>query len=271
MKDIISTIVRFHDEKSLAKLERAIQSLHAQSGVMVQPIIVTQRFDKTSFARTREAVMRQWFFNWLPEPVVVNYSDDGQADVRSDLINLGMEQHRKLGNRFLAFLDYDDIMYSHAYETLRKPLLSTDAAVSFASVEMAHVIGMNDYDFIYGMSYPFIGKNKMDMVKENFCPLHSYMVDCSKVEDRELHFRSDLVRVEDYDFLLRVAGANPCDFSNLDIRIGLYMHRSDGSNSTPRGIGSKTDLEKEVIWKDNRERLDRLRSTYQVNFFASDF
>lgn len=271
MHEVVSVIVRFHDLAGLPKLERAIQSLHAQTGAIVQPIVVTQRFGRSDFKRTREAVLRQWFFDWLPEPVLVDYDEAGDGDARSALMNLGIDRHRGLGNRFLGFLDYDDLLYSHAYRTLMRPLLDSDVAVAFASVEMGHAVGLYDYDFVYDMSYPFHGRNKLDLVRDNFCPLHSYLVDCAKVPARELYFRSELSRVEDYDFLLRVAGPNPCDFSAIGRRIGVYLMRSDDSNSTPRHDGSAADLEKQSIWKRNRERLDRLRSGYPVQFFASDF
>jgi len=271
LREVVSAVVRFHDPAALAKLERAIQSLHAQTGVQVQPIVVTQRFDQRNFEKTREAVRRQWFFDWLPEPVVVNYEDGGSADARSALMNLGIDRHRDLGNRFLGFLDYDDLLYSHAYHVLMRPLLESDVAVAFASVEMGHAVGLYDYDFVYDMSYPFQGKNKLDLVRDNFCPLHSYLVDCAKVPAQELYFRDELSRVEDYDFLLRVAGPNPCDFSAIGRRIGVYLMRADDSNSTPRHDGSAADLEKLSIWQGNRERLDRLRSGYRIRFFASDF
>jgi len=271
LNDVVSVIVRFHDIRELPKLERAIQSLHAQTDAVIQPIVVTQRFNSSDIEATSRAVARQWFFDWLPAASVVNYSDEGMGDARSDLMNLGIQRHLKLGNRFLAFLDYDDILYTHAYKILKRPLLETQVAVSFAGIEMAHAVGMRDYDFIYDMSYPFVGKNKMDLVKDNFCPLHSYLIDCSKIDPGELYFRSELNRVEDYDFLLRVAGPNPCDFSALGCRIGIYIIRSDHSNSTPSNNGSEEDREKQKVWKRNRDRLDALRSTYQVKLFASDF
>lgn len=271
MRDVVGVVVRFHDCGSLGKLERAIQSLHAQTGVAVQPIVVTQRFGEAELHKTLQAVQGQWFFKWLPQPVVVNYSDGKSGDARSALMNLGIQESLKRNNRFLAFLDYDDILYSHAYEVLREPLMNSEAAVSFAGMEQARAVGLRDYDFIYEVSSPYTGKNKLDLIKDNFCPLHSYMVDCAKVDRDRLYFHSELSRVEDYDFLLRVAGPNPCDFSALGRRIGLYILRSDNSNSTPSRNGGKEDAEKERVWKKNRDKLDRLRSTYPINLFASDF
>ncbi|KRD75474.1 glycosyltransferase family A protein [Lysobacter sp. Root983] len=271
MLDVVSVVVRFHDCGSLGKLERAIQSLHAQTGVAVQPIVVTQRFAEADLQKTVQAVQRQWFFKWLPKPLVINYSDGKSGDARSALMNAGIQEHLKRNNRYLAFLDYDDVLYTHAYEVLRKPLASSQAAVSFAGMEQARAVGLRDYDFIYEVTSPYSGKNKLDLIRDNFCPLHSYMIDCAKVDKELLYFHSELSRVEDYDFLLRVAGPSPCDFSALDRRIGLYIIRSDNSNSTPSRNGSKEDAEKERVWKKNREKLDQLRSTYPIKLFASDF
>ncbi len=270
MNEVVSAIVRFHDPAGMARLERAIQSLHSQTDILVQPIVVTQGLDGSDLAEVRERVNRQWFFEWMPSPVVLSHPDRSGRDIRSDLINLGIEEHQRRSNRYLAFLDYDDLLYTHAYKTLTESLSATAAAVAFAGMEMAHAVGLKDYDFIYEMSKPFKGKNKLDLVHENFAPLHSYMVDCTKVSAQELRFRSELSRVEDYDFLLRVAGPNPCDFSKMSVCIGAYLQRSDDSNTTPKGVDTPEDKIKQDAWKANRDILNSLRSTYEIKLFASD-
>lgn len=270
-KEVVSTIVRFHDVTRIALLERAIQSLHGQTGAKVQPIIVLQRFSEEAAAVVRDAVSRQWFFTDQPVPEIINCAGDGSQDMRSALLNRGVERHLKLKNRYLAFLDYDDVMYSHAYRILVEALQSSGAAIAFASVEVARVVSLKDYEFVYELSKPYRGKNKLDLMKDNFCPLHSYLIDTSRVEARELRFREELSRLEDYDFLLRVAGRNPCDFSSLDKNIGLYILRTDGTNSTPNGEGSVTERESGDDWKTSTSRLSALRSSYEVRFFASDF
>ncbi|HVI57339.1 MAG TPA: hypothetical protein VM619_00490 [Luteimonas sp.] len=270
-KDVVSVIVRFHDVGKLALLERSIQSLHAQAGVMLQPIVVAQRFSARDLEVLRAAVRRQWFFSGLPEPEILNLDDGSSHDARSDLLNLGIRRHRELGNRYLAFLDYDDVMYTHAYATLIEALDTSGAAIAFASVEVANVVSLKDYEFVYGLSRPYKGRNKIDLVRDNFCPLHSYLLDTSALQPEDLYFRADLCRLEDYDFLLRVAGRNPCDFSKLGTSIGLYMMRTDGTNSTPLGEGPVGRRETGSHWKDSAARLSALRSSYEIKFFASDF
>lgn len=271
MNNIVSVIVRFHDMKYLQLLKRAIQCLHSQDGILVQPIIVLQRMSREDEAEIRVAVDEQWFFKGAPVPVVISYTAPEPVDARSVLLNLGIEKHQQIGNRFLAVLDCDDMVYTHAYATLVRPLHEGNAVVSFASVDIADVIPLKDYEFIYSMKSPYVGKNKLDLLKDNFCPIHSYLIDTAKLEPGEVYFRAEMTRLEDYDFLLRVAGRHPCDFSNIGTKIGLYMMRSDGSNSTPPGIGLVTDRESGTEWKDSAERLASVRATYPIKFYASDF
>jgi len=270
-KECVTTVIRFHDIEKVALLERAIQSLHAQADVLVQPVIVAQRFTLDQMRQLDAAVRRQWYFDGLPEPQILNFTDPGDFDARSMLLNHGIARHLELDNRYLAFLDYDDLLYTHAYRTLTKALRSSGAVIAFATVELAKVISLKDYEFVYSLSTPYTGRNKIDLIKDNFCPLHSYVVDTSKLRPDELYFQKELVRVEDYDFLLRIAGRHPCDFSNIGTRIGLYMMRTDGTNSTPGGMGSVTERETGTAWKDSINRLNGLRPEYEIKFFASDF
>jgi hypothetical protein len=267
----VSVVIRIHDVGGLPRLERAIQSLHAQDGVRAQPIVVAQRLPQLDLEAIRVAVGRQWFFEGLPEPIFINLEDGGSGDARSTLMNLGIEEHLRSGNRYLGFLDHDDLLYSHAYRVLTDRLAKSGAAIAFASVEVADVIPLADYEFVFGMNNPYRGRNKMDLIRDNFCPLHSYLVDTSRVDSELLSFNPGLVRVEDYDFLLRVAGRYPCDFQSLDTKIGLYFRRADGSNSTPLGVGPVTAREPGNEWKQSLAKLNRLRAEYPVQFFASDF
>lgn len=271
MNETISTIVRFHDTDMLPALERAVQSLQGQVGVKVQPIIVTQRLGEEAFNIAVSAVKRQWFFRGLAEPQFINFQDGGSGDARTKLLNTGIRTHHELGNRYLAFLDHDDVLYTHAYSQLQSCLASSDVAFAFAMIERAKTIPLHDYDFTYQMDRPFRGASKLDLLKENFSPIHSYMVDTSKVLDSELSFNESLTRLEDYEFLLRVAARYPCDFSLMKRVIGLYCMRVDERNSTPLGSGSKLDVDKEREWDLQRRLLATLRSKFEIKFFASDF
>ncbi|MFS1523017.1 hypothetical protein ACL7TT_02710 [Microbulbifer sp. 2304DJ12-6] len=212
-----------------------------------------------------------WFFREHAKPKVINFHDNLVHDARSKLMTVGMNAHIESENRYLAFLDYDDYMYSHAYSVLINSLGKSKAAIAFATVEMAKVIALKDYEFIYEISLPFQGANKIDLLKENFCPIHSYIVDTTRIDATELYFQSDMTRLEDYEFLLRIAGCNPCDFSQLGVKIGCYIMRNDGSNSTPTEADGSDGEEKQKIWEFNRRKLLSQRSKIEVKFYASDF
>ncbi|WP_444903960.1 hypothetical protein ACJJIU_01530 [Microbulbifer sp. CnH-101-E] len=216
-------------------------------------------------------IAENWFFSEHLEPRVINFNDGLDHDARSELMTIGMQAHIESRNRYLAFLDYDDYMYSHAYSTLIESLVASNASIAFATVEMANVIALKDYEFIYEMSLPFQGTNKFDLLRENFCPIHSYIIDTSRIDKCELYFQNDMTRLEDYEFLLRIAGNKPCDFSQLGVKIGCYVMRNDGSNSTPTDTDGVDGEEKQKIWKFNREKLLSQRSKIEVKFYASDF
>ena len=267
----ISVITRFHNSESLDYLERAIISLHSQVDISVQPIVVTQRFNDQELEKVNEMLENCWYFPRHQSPILLNCSDPEPTDLRSRLINLGIQEHNKTENQFLAFLDYDDIVYSHAYKILINALNEGAAAIAFGGIELASIVPLKDYDFHCAMTKPFNGKNKVDLLHDNFCPLHSYVINTSLLKAEELYFREDLIRVEDYEFLIRVAGSNPCDFSKLETFVGCYHMRNDGSNSTPKRDGTEEDLKSEEIWKKNFELLKKYKSMAQVKFFASDF
>lgn len=266
----ISTILRLHDTSKLAYFERAIQSLHSQSSVSVYPIVVLQNFSSEEVDVVKENFDKNWYFNQHAEGCITNLIGEDGVDHRSALLNEGIKRHHERGGDILGFLDYDDILYGHAYELLSSALLESSTAIAFASLEMFHAIPLKDYDFIYKSSSPFIGKNKLDLLKENFCPIHSYLINTSLIDKNELYFRKDMTRVEDYEFLIRVAGRYPCDFSNIGKNIGGYFMRSDDSNSTPDWESNSNQDDKKRIWRLNRKILQHTKARTEIRFYATD-
>lgn len=267
----VSCVIRFHDIKCIEYLERALHSLHSQVEASVKPIIVLQRFTDEEKQIVESLVQRNWYFTEHQQPSIINFEEDTPVDARSKLMNLGMQCHIETGNSYLAFLDYDDYLYSHAYKLLIGTLQQKNTVVAFATVELAKVVPLKSHDFMFEMTKPFQGRNKLDLLRDNFCPLHSYMINTDLLPDDSLFFRENMSRVEDYEFLIRIVGNNPCDFSNLDTSIGCYVMRSDGSNTTPIRDGSEEDNNKIGVWSQNVKLLNKYKSETEVKFFASDF
>ena len=270
--DNISTIIRFHNCADLALLERSLDSLHSQVNVSVTPIIVTQKFKEQESLKVKELVDDIWYFSEHQKPIIVNLANPKHSDARSELINVGISQHIKTKNKYLAFLDYDDILYSHAYNLLIESNKRLQAGLSFAYIDVCNELVLDKFLLKESLQKPFNRGNKIDLLEANFCPLHSYVINCDMIDSTELYFRENMSRVEDYEFLLRIGSKVPLDFSNLDKVVGLYSMRNDGSNSTPNNSSTKNEIvEKQKIWRRNQELLLQYRSEIEVKFFALDF
>lgn len=227
----INTVVRLHDVARLPELRRCVFSLVGQSYRPIHIILTLQRFSAGDIAAVTDAL------NPLIERddgitlSVLNYEEPEPTDARANLLNLGV-QHADGG--YLAFLDYDDVLYPEAYQLLAARLKNTGAAIAFANVR---VMRLNVYDqFLYAESKvtpPFGGSDLLDLFRGNFCPLHSYLIDHEHVSKDVLQFNTSLAMEEDYDVLLRICAKYRSDFGLIGTCIGDYYYKTDGSNTVP--------------------------------------
>lgn len=265
----VTTLLRFHDIAGLLYLERAIQSLHSQKEVSVKPIIICQDLSDEDCNKVSDMVNDNWYFPEHVSPTIINIPNHKNQDLRSKLINIGIKAHYESRNDYLAFLDYDDYLYSHAYYNLCSEAYYSGAVFAFATVDLVKSIGLTDFDFNINITRPYSGKNKFDLIKDNFCPIHSYIIKTSRIKGMDLYFNEDMSRLEDYDFLLRYASIHPCSFGLLNISVGAYSMRTNTSNTTP-DWSDKDDI-RAIEWQRNSEILKRSRSKVEIKLFASDF
>lgn len=227
----IDVVVRIHDPRRTPELARCVFSLVSQTYQPLRIIIAAQRFTEEALAATRAALAP--FLEGEDDVAldIVNWTDPEPADARSVLLNLGVQAAE---GRYLAYLDYDDALYPDAYEMLIGRLRETGAAIAFASVR---IMQLQVYDrFFYTAEKvvpPFSGKTLMDLFRNNFCPIHSYVIDRSQVAPELLAFSPNLLMEEDYDVLLRICARYPSDFSLIGTDIGDYYYKTDGSNTVP--------------------------------------
>ena len=257
MSDQIDIVVRFHDAKRLLELERCVFSLVSQTYRPVHIILSLQRFSPDDIAVTRAALAPLFEGEDALTLSVVNYDKAEYADARSVLMNLGLSQAR---GRYLAFIDYDDVLYPEAYELLVSRLTQTGAAIAFASVR---TMRLHVYDhFLYAESdvEPFIGLSVLDLFRSNFCPLHSYVMDRQKIPSDLLRFRPSLTMEEDYDVLLRICARVRSDFGLLGTYIGDYNYKTDGSNTVPTD-GTPTEQERDHYTEIQSAIEERRRTT----------
>lgn len=111
--------------------------------------------------------------------------------------------------------------------TIARP---TGAAIAFAKVRAMRV---DVYDeFFYTKERvipPFSGSDLLDLFHNNYCPLHSYVIDRSQCPTGMLEFVTGLTMEEDYDVLLRICATFLSDFTLIETDIGDYYCKTDGT------------------------------------------
>ena len=259
IREGIDVIIRYHKPDRLLELDIALTSLFNQSYEPVRAILVTQNFNAADL-RAVEDVARA--YDWGERhavPIVVNVECPPGVDARSKLLNVGV---RTSNARYIAFLDYDDLLYSHAYEHLVSMLRDHNVAIAFGGVVVKHVCVFAN--FVYNLNRiddAFRGHNMTDFVRYNFCPIHSFAIDRNVVHISDLYFNEELARLEDYDFLLRLALKYKFSFEGINRKVGVYNYHIDGSNSAQvfRGVGSEYEANKGQ-WNSARRHIWRLKN-----------
>ena len=225
----LDCIVRFHDSMRLMELRRCVFSIVGQEYPCVNIILATQRFSAEELRVVRDLLNPILAINECVTLTVVNWQLAEPADARTELLNLGLSAAT---GRYVAFLDYDDTIFPWAYKELVSCLDDSHAAIAFGSVR---TIKADVYEKFVGFDRvfdpPFAGSNLVDLMRANFCPIHSYVIDREKIPSEVLIFDSSLIWEEDYDLLLRVCACADSDFSKLGRAIGDYYFKNDASNS----------------------------------------
>lgn len=254
----VDTIMRCHDPKRLAELDRALFSLLHQSYGPVHAIIVTQGFSKISSDEIHTIVNAyQWEAFGHACPTIVNVEAAEGLDIRSHLLNVGIQ---KLAYRYFAFLDSDDYLYGFAYEYLIGEIARSGAALSFGNIVRKDVLAFND--FVYTRSRfanQFRGSGLKDLAIDNFCPIHSFVVDRAVIEPADIRFDEELNRLEDYEFLLRICTKYPSSFLTRERSVGVYNWHLDGRASNQFAEDEKKAELNRAEWNRARRHIWRLK------------
>jgi glycosyltransferase involved in cell wall biosynthesis len=224
----LSVIVRFHNRDRLFELRRCLFSLVCQSYAPLEICLVTQRFSDAESADLQESLASLLSLNDSVQFASYNYAPPEPKDARSALINLGIEAAR---GRYLAFLDHDDTILPFGYQQLIQELERSAAAVAFASVAYKDIDVFEDALLVDRRLEAFAGKNLLDLFDHNFCPIHSFVIDRSRVDRAHLWFDTALTRHEDYEFLLRLCARYKSSFELIGTFAGDYYLKNDGSNT----------------------------------------
>lgn len=225
----IDCIVRLHDPGRLLELERCVFSLVSQEQQPVRILLATQRFSAPELEQVRDRLAPLLAGAPRCTLELLNFTANEPADARTALLNLGLSACTQ---RYLGFLDYDDLLYPEAYRLLVEALERSRATIAFAGIRVMEV-DLHD-QWLYGRRLRqagFAGRGLLDLFSSNFCPIHSYLIDRQRLDESLLWFDPELTIEEDYDLLLRLCASHSSDFSLLGSTIGDYVFKSDGSNT----------------------------------------
>jgi len=227
----LSTIIRFHKKERMPFLEEALFSLAIQDWHDIEPIIVLQNGTEELRDTVAGIIDRQPWAK-APRHKILSISIPAGMDGRSTLMNYGI---KSATGRYLSFLDDDDVVYQRGYATLIKQLIESGRPVAVGGCRTALAQNHNTHWFIQAKEMPYTswGSTRLDLFRQNFVPIHSYVIDRSRIGEFELRFDDAFPPLEDYDFLLRLCAVFEPDFSQLGTPVCEYRIRLDGSNSIP--------------------------------------
>ena len=227
---LLDVVIRTHDPARLDELNRAVFSAALQDYRPLALHVVCQRFDPGALAAVRDNLAPILALAGDVGLHLHNRPDPEPADARAALLNLGVRQG---GGRYLAFLDYDDLIYAEGWRLLIDELAASGAAVAFGAVLNATVCRDGVVPYVQAKHRIFQGDGLPQLLRNNFCPLHSYVLDRSRLAPDDVLVDESMVALEDYDLLMRIVARHPSSFHLKDTVVGEYLLKDDGSNLNP--------------------------------------
>lgn len=253
-------LVRFHDIGRMAELSRCAFSVVCQTYRPLTMRVCTQRFTAAQIDAVGEALAPVMALAEDIRLEFVNFGDDEPRDARSALLNMGIA--RSTG-RYLAFLDYDDVTYPDGYRLLIDELNESGAVIAFGAIAVKYVDVDADFAVTSGKWRPFRGRNLRNLFEDNFCPIHSYVIDRKAASPAQLRFDEAMTRLEDYEFLLRFCATHVSSFRLHDRVVGDYYWKNDGSNTMTPDILAADDNAR--AWRLALRELEARRDTILIS------
>ena len=251
-----SVIVRCHDINCIKEMDYCFFSLLGQSYRPLEVVVVCQSFREPELQKVEQLVRNYYGYTGV-EWVVRNIELDRPGDYRSRLLNEGIAAAT---GQYLSFLDYDDAIYPETYSLLIRTLCDESVAIAFGRI----VISVTEPGASYRQYTDrhdewFVGRQtKQQLFAQNFCPIHSFVIDRTQIDPGDLFFAEEATRFEDYHFLLRIVARYPASFTQMSKIIGQYVIKLDGSNTVcvhPSGnAGQQSEWTKMEKWLESEKR-----------------
>ena len=257
--DRVSTVIRFHAGANRQVLMNALYSLVAQDGCRVRPWLAVQGMTDEQVDELEAEVARLPWHEDCP-PVIRRYaSNPDKPDLRSRMLN---ETLKEIASGFVAFLDYDDVLFPFAYKTLVRRLKTTGKNATFGRVYSTTMDGKSGMLVRREKVYDF-GETYEDFLLNNHAPLHSFMLDLDRVDVNRIHFYDDMKYMEDYYLTLQIFTREETDWDSLrnGVFIGDYIHRRNGESHTlaTTDVKDKSRIMSEDHYRICEKRINDMR------------
>lgn len=240
---VVTTIIRFHASGDLNLLAHALGCLVAMGNCICVPLIAAQDLSPSQ-VEGLSSLLAEFPWHENHPPIVSHYqAPHGVRDLRSKMLN---ESLRQVKSRYAAFLDYDDLLLPHAYEWLINRLNQTGKAVSFGRVYSTSYRVSRGLFLERGRAYEY-GYSYSEFVRQNHAPLHSFLLDLSKLDVSGLVYYDDQRYMEDYFLTLQLFTERNCDWESLRFNhyIGDYIHSID----RPHTLAFTDDSDRQQLLK----------------------
>lgn len=253
----VTTVIRFHRNSSFEQLERALFSLIAMRNCEVEPMICCQ--DLTSREKqAMENLLIKLRANYGLNCQVQEFSSlEGEVDLRSLMLNFGFENSQ---NHYVAFLDFDDLLFPHAYDWLIQRLKISGKNAAFGRIYKTHYssharhILRRDETFGVGLSY-------RDFLETNIFPIHALMFDKRKYSQSPKYWTEHRY-MEDYLLTLQLIDEANSDWHGLgyEVYLGDYIHDVDTRQTLALTEKSQVlEVMSDPHYKECQNRVDNLR------------
>jgi hypothetical protein len=251
---LVSVIIRAHKACDKRLLQQSLHSLAVQKYPSIEVVIATDSYESEHLQGLANAIdAESWGVFAVARVETIDCSE--LSDTRSRLLNEGIKRSK---GQYLAFLDYDDIVYEEAYTSLIEELKSSGKGVAAGGTRVAEVTWKDGLLEVENYrEFPHDGKSKVDLWKGNFLPIHSFVIDRYVVPSECIYTDETLRRLEDHCLLLRLSFVTEFSLARLQTHVCEYRV-FNGVFSGDRGKFMDAKDQDIASWRHSKEVIQKL-------------
>lgn len=254
----VTTVIRVHAKADLQRLHNALGCLAAMQNCVCIPLITAQGLSGEQKQQLNE-ILQQYSF--AKESVhVIHFPVNGKQDLRSKMLNEGLQAVK---TKYATFLDYDDFVFNDAYSWLLERLFKADKAVAFGRV-YATTYERTTGRFIRRSQRYEYGGSFEEFKRMNHAPLHSFMLDLSKLDVSKLNYFDEHKYMEDYYMTLQLFTKDNADWEGLKLNryVGDYIHSVDCEHTLALvNDDERNKLLNNPVYLECESRIHKIRHT----------